>query len=68
MDYDQVIKLLRAMEEGSLDPHEAQELIDLIVRVIDSLLPMIQKKWTRLIIYGVRGTLMELRTHIGEIK
>ena len=68
MDYEQIIKLLNSMEDGALEPQEAQELIDLMTRVIDRLLPMIRKKWTRLIIYGVRGTLAELREHIGEME
>lgn len=68
MDYEQIIKLLKSMEDGALEPQEAQELIDLMTRVIDRLLPMIRKKWTRLIIYGVRGTLAELREHIGEME
>tara|TARA_R110002110_G_scaffold354122_1_gene563959 strand:+ start:233 stop:439 length:207 start_codon:yes stop_codon:yes gene_type:complete len=68
MDYEQIIKLLKSMEDGALEPQEAQELIDLMTRVIDRLLPMIKKKWTRLIIYGVRGTLVELREHIGEME
>ena len=68
MDINELKRILESIEDGALEPEEAKDLVKHMVNVIDKIMPHVQRKWSRLILYGVRGTLLELQDHIGEIK
>ena len=68
MDPNEVIRILRSMEEGGIEKEDAEKLIDHMVEILDRIQPSIRKHWARILIYGVKGTLQELKEHVGEIK
>jgi len=68
MDIPEVIKILKSMEDNGLEKEEADQLIDMMVHILDRLQPTVKKHWARLLIHGIKGTLQELKDHIGEIK
>jgi len=66
MDISEVIRILKSMDEKGLEKEEADQLIDMMVHILDRLQPQIKKHWARILLYGVKGTLQELKEHIGE--
>lgn len=68
MDVPTLMRLLQSMEEGSLTAEEARQLLNLILKSLDRIGPHIKKRWARIVLYGVVGTLQELREHIHDIE
>lgn len=67
MDPAEVIRLLRSLEEGSIEKEDAEEILEIMVRVLDKMQPSIEKMWARMMIHAIKGTLQEMKDHVGQI-
>lgn len=67
MDIDALMRLLRSMEDRSLTPEEATELLAYLVDILERIVPHVQKKMWKLVLHGIIGTLQELSEHIHAI-
>lgn len=67
MDIDSLMRLLRSMEQRSLTPDEAKELLYYLKEILEKMVPHVQKKIWKLVIHGIIGTLQELSEHIDAI-
>ena len=61
-------EILRSMEDGALEPDEARELLTIMIKILDLIKPNLRKRWAKILLIGVSGTLEELQEHIEEIK
>jgi hypothetical protein len=68
MDAQQILRILKSMEDGALSPDEARELLIIMVKVLDLVRPNLQKRWAKILLIGISGTLEELQEHIEEIR
>ena len=68
MDPDKILELLRSMEDGALEPEEAKELLAIMIKILDLIKPNLRKRWAKILLIGVSGTLEELQEHIEEIR
>ena len=68
MDVPKILDLLRSMEDGALEPEEAKELLGIMVKILDLVKPNLKKRWAKILLIGISGTLEELQEHIEEIK
>ena len=59
---------MRSMEDGALDPEEARELLDLMIKALDLIRPNLRRRWAKILLMGVTGTLEELKAHIEDIQ
>ena len=59
---------MRSMEDGALDPEEARELLDLMIKALDLIRPNLRRRWAKILLMGVTGTLEELKEHIEDIQ
>ena len=68
MDISKLVGLMRSMEDGALDPEEARELLDLMIKALDLIRPNLRRRWAKILLMGVIGTLEELKEHIEDIQ
>lgn len=68
MDPNKIIEIIKAMEDGALDPEEARELLQIMIKILDLIKPNLRKRWAKILLIGVSGTLEELQEHIEEIQ
>ena len=68
MDPNKIIEIIKAMEDGALDPEEARELLQIMIKILDLIKPNLRKRWAKILLIGVSGTLEELHEHIEEIQ
>ena len=68
MDPDKILEILRSMEDGALEPEEAKELLAIMIKLLDLIKPNLRKRWAKILLIGVSGTLEELQEHIEEIR
>ena len=68
VDPSKIIEILKGMEDGSLDPDEARELLQIMLKMLDLIRPNLQKRWAKILLLGVSGTLEELADHIEDIQ
>ena len=68
MDPDKILEILRSMEDGALEPEEAKELLAIMIKILDLIKPNLRKRWAKILLIGVSGTLEELQEHIEEIR
>ena len=59
MDVPKILDLLRSMEDGALEPEEAKELLGIMVRILDLVKPNLKKRWAKILLIGISGTLEE---------
>ena len=67
MDVPKILEMLKSMESGALSPEEAKELLVIMVRVLDLIKPNLKKRWAKILLIGISGTLEELQEHIAGI-
>ena len=67
MDVPKILELLKSMEDGALSPEEAKELLVIMVRILDMVKPNLKKRWAKILLIGISGTLEELQEHIAGI-
>ena len=68
MDVPTLIRLMQSMEDGSLTPEEARELLQIVSEILDKIVPHVKKPFWRMLMHGMIGTLEELAEHIHDIK
>ena len=49
-------------------PEEGKELIDGVVMVLEKIRPQLKKWWFRVMLDGIKVSLMELKEHLEEIE
>ena len=67
MDFHQVSRLIQILQDGAVTPEEGKELLDGVVIVLDSLRPQLKKWWLRVMLDGIKVSLMELKEHLEDI-
>lgn len=67
VDPEKILEILRSMEDGALEPDEARELLTIMIKILDLIKPNLRKRWAKILLIGVSGTLEELQEHIEEI-
>ena len=68
MDISKLVTLMRSMEDGALEPEEARELLDVMIKALDLIRPNLRRRWAKILLMGVTGTLEELKEHIESIQ
>ena len=68
MDFHQVSRLIQILQDGAVTPEEGKELLDGVVIVLDSLRPQLKKWWLRVMLDGIKVSLMELKEHLEDIE
>ena len=67
MDFHKVSRLIQILQDGAVTPEEGKELLDGVVIVLDSIRPQLKKWWRRVMLDGIKVSLMELKEHLEEI-
>ena len=68
MDFSKIAQILATLEDGAVTPKEGALLIDGIVDILNKLRPQLKKWWFRVMLDGVKVSLMELKEHLEEIE
>jgi len=68
MDFTKIAQILSTLEEGSVTPEQGAILIDGIVDILNKLRPQLKKWWFRVMLDGVKVSLMELKEHLEDIE
>ncbi len=68
MDITKIIQIIKILEDRAITPDEGAILIDAIVQVLNQLRPQLKKWYMRIVLDGVKVSLMELKEHLEEIK
>ena len=67
MDFEKIKRILQILDDGAVNPKEGKELIDGIGIILDSIRPQLKKWWLRVLLDGIKVSLMELKEHLEEI-
>ena len=67
MDFAKIAHILQGLESGAVTPEQGAILIDGIVEILNKLRPQLKKWWFRVMLDGVKVSLMELKEHLEEI-
>ena len=67
MDITKIIQIIKILEDRAITPDEGAILIDAIVQVLNQLRPQLKKWYMRIVLDGVKVSLMELKEHLEEI-
>ena len=67
MDLSKLIRISEILQDGSVTPEEGKELIDGVVMVLEKIRPQLKKWWFRVMLDGIKVSLMELKEHLEEI-
>ena len=68
MDISKLIRISEILEDGAITPSEGKELIEGVVVVLEKVRPQLKKWWFRVMLDGIKVSLMELREHLEEIE
>ena len=68
MDLSKLIRISEILQDGSVTPEEGKELIDGVVMVLEKIRPQLKKWWFRVMLDGIKVSLMELKEHLEEIE
>ena len=68
MDISKLIRISEILEEGAITPSEGKELIEGVVVVLEKVRPQLKKWWFRVMLDGIKVSLMELKEHLEEIE
>jgi len=66
VDYEKIRRLLEVLEDGALTSNEAIELLDTIVFFLEEIRPHIDVWYLRVILDGVKLSLVELKEHLND--
>ena len=67
MDLSKLIRISEILQDGSVTPEEGKELIDGVVMVLEKIRPQLKKWWFRVMLDGIKVSLMELKEHLEDI-
>jgi hypothetical protein len=68
MDISKLIRISEILEDGAITPSEGKELIEGVVVVLEKVRPQLKKWWFRVMLDGIKVSLMELKEHLEEIE
>jgi hypothetical protein len=68
MDISKLIRISEILEDGAITPSEGKELIEGVVVVLEKVRPQLKKWWFRVMLDGIKVSLMELKKHLEEIE
>ena len=68
VDSEKLIRLLELFQDGALTPDEGKELLDAVVILLEKIKPQLKKWWLRVMLDGVKVSLMELKEHLEELE
>jgi hypothetical protein len=68
MDFAKIAHILQGLESGAVTPEQGAILIDGIVEILNKLTTTIKKWWFRVMLDGVKVSLIELKEHLEEIE
>ena len=68
MDISKLIRISEILEDGAITPSEEKELIEGVVVVLEKVRPQLKKWWFRVMLDGIKVSLMELKEHLEEIE
>ena len=63
-----IISLLQSLQEGAMTPEEGAAALQLVVSVLDEIRPNVKKFWLRIMLDGVKVSLLELKEHLEELE
>ena len=63
MDISKLIRISEILEDGAITPSEGKELIEGVVVVLEKVRPQLKKWWFRVMLDGIKVSLMELKEH-----
>ena len=64
MDISKLIRISEILEDGAITPSEGKELIEGVVVVLEKVRPQLKKWWFRVMLDGIKVSLMELKEHL----
>jgi hypothetical protein len=67
MDISKLIRISEILEDGAITPSEGKELIEGVVVVLEKVRPQLKKWWFRVMLDGIKVSLMELKEHLESI-
>lgn len=67
MDLSKLIRISEILQDGAVTPEEGKELIDGVVMVLEKIRPQLKKWWFRVMLDGIKVSLMELKEHLEDI-
>ena len=67
MDFNKMMLMVELLQDGAVTPEEGKELIDAVVIVLEKLRPQLKKWWFRVMLDGIKVSLMELKEHLEEM-
>ena len=67
MDISKLIRISEILEDGAITPSEGKELIEGVVFVLEKVRPQLKKWWFRVMLDGIKVSLMELKEHLESI-
>ena len=67
MDLSKLIRISEILQDGAVTPEEGKELIDGVVMVLEKIRPQLKKWWIRVMLDGIKVSLMELKEHLEDI-
>jgi len=67
MDISKLIRISEILEDGAITPSEGKELIEGVVVVLEKVRPQLKKWWFRVMLDGIKVSLMELKEHLETI-
>ena len=67
MDISKLIRISEILEDGAITPSEGKELIEGVVVVLEKVRPQLKKWWFRVMLDGIKVSLMELKEHLEDI-
>ena len=67
MDLSKLIRISEILQDGAVSPEEGKELIEGVVMVLEKIRPQLKKWWFRVMLDGIKVSLMELKEHLEDI-
>ena len=67
MDISKLMRISEILEDGAITPSEGKELIEGVVVVLEKVRPQLKKWWFRVMLDGIKVSLMELKEHLESI-
>ena len=62
-----ILSLFQSLQEGALTAEEAATALGLVVSLLDEIRPKLKKFWLRIMLDGVKVSLLELQEHLEEL-
>lgn len=64
MDFSRLMQIIKSLEDGGLSPDEAADVLELMVKALKQIRPMVNAFWLRIALDGCTVALSELQEHL----